>query len=205
MSQSRAQNKGFSLCVFCGSRSGADPALSRFANDLGKSMAETEVRLVYGGGSVGLMGTLSDAVLAGGGAVTGVIPEFLNSREVGHQTADMIVVPDMHTRKKTMFEQSDAFCVLPGGVGTLEEFFEIITWRQLSVHNKPVVLANWNGYWDHLVALAENLNIGGFAYGPADELFTTVRSVTDILPTITQQLRELPPVSGPGHPDLSET
>lgn len=205
MSQSRAPSKGFRLCVFCGSRSGSDPDLPKFATDLGKTMAESDVHLIYGGGAVGLMGALSDAVLGHGGQVTGVIPDFLNDREIGHQSAEMIIVPDMHTRKRTMFEHSDAFCVLPGGVGTLEEFFEMITWRQLSVHNKPVVLANWKGYWDNLVALAQTLNDGGFGYGATEDLFTTVHSVTDILPTIREQLADLAPISGPGHPDLSKT
>jgi predicted Rossmann-fold nucleotide-binding protein len=95
--------------------------------------------------------------------------------------------------------------VLPGGIGTLEEFFEIITWRQLSVHNKPVVLANWNEYWDDLISMTEKMDVGGFSYGPADSLFTVVRSVAEILPTIGRKLADLEPISGPGHPDLSKT
>ena len=168
-------------------------------------MARANVRLVYGGWSTGLMGAVSNSVLSDGGQVIGVIPDFLTTREVSHQTMEMIVVPDMHTRKRTMFEHSDAFCVLPGGIGTLEEFFEIITWLQLSVHNKPIILANWSGYWDNLIAMYEAVKKNGFAYGPMENLFTIVHSVTDIIPVITQQLANLPPISGPGHPDLSET
>ncbi|MBT4741044.1 MAG: TIGR00730 family Rossman fold protein [Rhodospirillaceae bacterium] len=205
MSQTRSRNKGFSLCIFCGSRSGENPDFVRFAEELGKGMAESQVRLIFGGGSVGLMGAISNAVLSNSGQATGVIPGFLDDREISHKSAEMIVVPDMHTRKRTMFEHSDAFCVLPGGVGTLEEFFEIITWRQLSVHNKPVILANWNGYWDSLVAMTENINKGGFSYGPMDGLFTVVRSAAEILPTINQKLTDSEPISGSGHPDLSES
>ena len=205
MSQSHSRDKGFSLCIFCGSRPGEDPDFVRFAEELGKSMAESQVRLVFGGGSIGLMGAISDAVMGNGGHATGVIPDFLDDREIGHQSAKMIVVPDMHTRKRIMFEHSDAFCVLPGGIGTLEEFFEIITWRQLAVHNKPVILANWNGYWDSLVAMTQTVNDGGFSYGPMDGLFTVVRSVAEILPKIGQKLADLEPNSAPKHPNLSKT
>lgn len=205
MSQSPAPNKGFSLCVFCGSRSGVDPDFEILAAELGENMAQSNVKLVYGGGSVGLMGAVSDAVLNHGGQALGVIPKFLNDREIAHQSAEMVVAPDMHTRKRLMFEHSDAFCVLPGGIGTLEEFLEIITWRQLSVHNKPVILANWKGYWDHLVALTKAVNDGGFGYGPTEELFKTVHSVTDILPNIRQKLADSQPVPSIKHPDSSET
>lgn len=182
-----------------------DPDFNIFATELGENMAKSNVQLVYGGGSVGLMGAVSDSILNHGGQALGVIPQFLHDREIGHQSAQMLVVPDMHTRKRMMFEHSDAFCVLPGGIGTLEEFLEIITWRQLSVHRKPVILANWNGYWDSLVALAKNVNDSGFGYGPTEDLFTTVHSVTDILPTLRQKLADLTPISAPEHPGLSET
>lgn len=175
------------------------------ARDLGGRLASEGIGLVYGGGSIGLMGALANSILKAGGAVTGVIPEFLTGREISHQSADMVVVPDMHTRKRTMFERADAFCVLPGGVGTLEEFFEIVTWRQLSVHNKPIILANWNGYWDHLVAMGAHVRTGGFAYGPMEELFTVVKSVSDIVPVVRSELANAAPISGPGHPDLSKT
>lgn len=204
MLQSHTENKALNLCVFCGSRSGTDPDFKRFATNLGEMMASAGVGLVYGGGAIGLMGAVSDAVLAHGGRVLGVIPEFLAEREVGHRQAEMIIVSDMHTRKRTMFEHADAFCILPGGVGTLEEFFEIVTWRQLSVHNKPMLVANWNGYWDHLIGLGKAVEGGGFGYGPMEELFTVVSSVDEILPTLIRELAELPPVCKPEHPDLSE-
>lgn len=205
MTQNHKENKALSLCVFCGSRPGHDPDFIRFSSELGKMMAKSDIGLVYGGGGIGLMGAVSDAVLDHGGRVVGVIPEFLSDREVGHKQAEMIVVPDMHTRKRTMFEHADAFCVLPGGVGTLEEFFEIVTWRQLSVHNKPMLVANWNGYWDHLIGLSKAVENGGFAYGPMDELFTLVPDVADILPTMTREIAAMKPIPGPGHPDLTET
>lgn len=205
MTQFHTENKALNLCVFCGSRSGTDPDFERFAAELGEMMAKAGIGLVYGGGAIGLMGAVSNGVLKHGGRVLGVIPEFLSGREIAHQQAEMIVVPDMHTRKRKMFERSDAFCVLPGGVGTLEEFFEIVTWRQLAVHNKPLLVANWNGYWDHLIGLGKAVESGGFAYGPMNELFSVVSSVGDILPTLSRELAELKPISGPGHPDLSET
>ncbi|MDE0799547.1 MAG: TIGR00730 family Rossman fold protein [Rhodospirillaceae bacterium] len=205
MQQYQEQNKGFSLCVFCGSRSGADPDFEKFAAELGEIMARSNVKLVYGGGSAGLMGAISDAILNHGGQALGVIPKFLKDREIGHQSAEIIVVPDMHSRKRMMFEHSDAFCILPGGIGTLEEFLEIITWRQLSVHNKPVILASWKGYWNNLVALADAVNAGGFGYGPTEDLFTTVHSVTDILPNIREKLVGFQPDPGIKHPDLPET
>src|SRR4051794_20178314 len=130
-----------SLCIFCGSQSGADPAYGAAATALGGALARHDAALVFGGGKVGLMGACADATLAGGGKVIGVIPTFLRDKELAHPGAsEMIVVPDMHTRKRIMFERADAFCILPGGVGTLDETFEIITWRQLHVHNKPIVI-----------------------------------------------------------------
>jgi uncharacterized protein (TIGR00730 family) len=197
--------KPINICVFCGSRAGTDPDFMEMAQDFGHEMAEADIGLVYGGGGIGLMGAISDSILAHGGQALGVIPEFLSAREISHQTADMIVVPDMHTRKRTMFEHADAFCVLPGGVGTLEEFLEIVTWRQLSVHNKPIILANWNGYWDNFVAMADSVRSGGFAYGPMEDLFTVVGDVASIIPTIQAELAVLLPDSSPGHPKLSET
>ena len=211
MSRSRCSSKGieskmsFNLCVFCGSQPGKDPAFKDMAAALGRAMAEAEVRLIFGGGSIGLMGAVSDSVLSSDGQATGVIPEFLSDQEIRHQSAEIIVVSDMHTRKRTMFERSDAFCVLPGGIGTLEEFFEMITWRQLSVHSKPVILANWNDYWGPLIAMTKGVRDGGFAYGPMTELFTVVDEVADILPTLGQELENRAPISGPGHPNLTET
>ena len=137
------------VCVYCGSSTGSDPAFAQAAKALGKALAQNGVRLVYGGGSVGMMGTLARAVLENGGQVTGIIPEFLTGKERPKPlTDDMIVTRDMHERKRKMFEHADAFVALPGGIGTLEELVEQLTWAQIGQHKKPVLLANINGFWE---------------------------------------------------------
>src|SRR3546814_324213 len=147
-----------SLCVYCGSAVGLDPAHRESAARLGQIMAENRIRLVYGGGRIGLMGVVADAVLASGGTAVGVIPEFLETREVGHQGVnDLHVVDSMHSRKNLMFEMSDAFAVLPGGFGTLDEAFEIITWRQLKLHDKPIVMIDVDGYWQPFLRLVDHV------------------------------------------------
>ena len=147
-----------SLCVFCGSSVGSKPAFIGAAIALGKVMAEQQIRLVYGGGRVGLMGALADAVLQAGGEVTGVIPEHLVAREVAHQGLnDLRIVSSMHERKALMAELSDAFVAMPGGLGTLEEFFEVWTWGQLGLHRKPYALLNVNGFYDPLVQFIDQL------------------------------------------------
>ena len=152
-----------SLCVYCGSGLGTNPAYEEAARILGRSMADSDVRLVYGGGSVGLMGTLARAVLDGGGSVTGIIPRFLQSRERPMaELTELIVTEDMHQRKMLMFEKADAFVALPGGVGTLEELVEQMTWAQLGRHEKPVLLANIAGFWDPLVRLLDEMRRVGF-------------------------------------------
>ncbi len=141
-----------SLCVYCGSRMGADPAYARAATRLGQAIADRGMTLVYGGGSVGLMNTTAEAALAAGARVVGVIPELLRSREVMHEgLSEVHVVQTMHQRKKMMADFADGFIALPGGLGTLEELFEIWTWRQLGYHNKPVGLLNVQGYYDGLL------------------------------------------------------
>jgi uncharacterized protein (TIGR00730 family) len=184
------------LCVFCGSNSGTDPVYRAAAATLGKALATHNVTLVFGGGRVGLMGVLADAVLAGGGKIAGVIPGFLKDKELAHPLAtEMIVVPDMHTRKRVMFERSDAFCILPGGVGTLDEMFEIITWRQLHLHNKPIVLLNSAGYWSHMLALFERIITDGFAHRGHDALLTVVDRPEDVIPAVEAELQNpKPPV-----------
>lgn len=177
------------LCVFCGSQVGRDPAYRAEASALGSAMAARGVGLVFGGGRVGLMGACADAVLAGGGRVIGVIPEFLRDKELAHPRAtEMVVVPDMHTRKRLMFERADAFCILPGGIGTLDEFFEIITWRQLHVHNKPVVILNTAGYWDHLKSLMEVIIDRGFAHGGHAALIDVVDTADQVIPAIEAEM-----------------
>jgi hypothetical protein len=141
------------ICVYCGSRSGTRPAYGQAAVRLGAVLAERGIELVYGGGSIGLMGQLADSVLAHGGTAIGVIPQKLDDLEVGHTgLSEKIVVDSMHTRKRKMADLSDAFVALPGGYGTLEELAEVTTWTQLNDHMKPVGLLNVEGYWDPLLA-----------------------------------------------------
>jgi uncharacterized protein (TIGR00730 family) len=151
------------VCVFCGSSPGRDPRYAEQAKALARELVSRGIGVVFGGGSVGLMGVLADAALAGGGAVTGVIPHGLAARELAHRgVADMRVVPTMHARKALMAELADGFVALPGGIGTLEELFEIVTWGQLGIHRKPVGVLNVAGYYDPLVALLEHAVAGGF-------------------------------------------
>ena len=145
------------LCVFCGSSHGANPAYAEAAKTAGNELARRGIGLVYGGGNVGLMGVIADAVLAAGGGVIGVIPEALMAKEVGHRgLPDLRVVKTMHERKALMAELSDGFVALPGGIGTFEEFFEIVTWAQLGLHSKPCALLNVNGFYDPLLRLMDH-------------------------------------------------
>lgn len=151
------------VCVFCGSASGRDPRYRESAMELGRLLAARGLDLVFGGGSVGLMGVVADEVLARGGRVTGVIPEALMSREIGHRRVqDLRVVPDMHARKALMAELADAFVSLPGGYGTLEELFEVATWAQLGIHVKPLGLLNVAGFYDDLVRQLDRAIAEGF-------------------------------------------
>lgn len=151
------------LCVFCGSRAGDDPAFADAARAVGRQLAQRQWRLVYGGGRVGLMGEVADAARQGGAWVTGVIPESLMQREVGHRGLDELhVVPTMHARKQLMAERADAFVALPGGLGTFEELFEVWTWRQLGYHQRPIGLLNVNGYYDPLLQFLRQTVDRGF-------------------------------------------
>ena len=153
-----------SVCVFCGSRFGADPAYKSAAHETGKMIAENGWRLVYGAGDVGLMGEVADAAQSAGGEVFGVIPVHLFDREVGKRDLSTFVITEnMHERKKVMFMNSDAIVVLPGGAGSLDEFFEVLTWRQLGLHEKPIYLLNTIGYWDKLISLSNHIVDQGFA------------------------------------------
>ncbi len=170
-----------SLCVFCGSREGNDPAYRAAAIDLGRQLARRGIRLVYGGGSVGLMGVVADAVLAAGGAVTGVIPDFLTKDEARHRRLDdLVITGSMHDRKRRMFELADAFVILPGGLGTLDETFEIITWKQLRLHDSPIVVLDVGGYWRPLQGLIDAICAGGFAHPSIAGLVTVVPTVDDV-------------------------
>ncbi|MBZ8139782.1 TIGR00730 family Rossman fold protein [Rubrivivax gelatinosus] len=153
----------FTVCVYCGSRHGRNTAYTEAARVLGRSIGERGWQLVYGGGKVGLMGEVADSVLATGGRVVGVIPESLMQREVGHRgLSELHVVPTMHKRKQMMAERADAFVALPGGIGTLEELFEVWTWRQLGYHDQPVGLLNVDGFYDGLLAFMQKTVDEGF-------------------------------------------
>ena len=170
-----------SLCVFCGSKTGCDPAFEAAASRLGELMVERGVKLIFGGGRIGLMGVVADAVLGGGGEAVGVIPEFLKDLEVGNDdVTEQIVTGSMHERKNRMFELSDGFVVLPGGLGTLDEALEIITWKQLRLHSKPVVVVNTLGYWTAFQDLVQRIIDGGFAHPAVAELFTVVDTPDDV-------------------------
>jgi uncharacterized protein (TIGR00730 family) len=157
-----------SICVYCGSQPGRDQSFINAGRILGKSIAENHLRLVYGGGTKGIMGAVASGVLSHGGRVTGFIPEFLMDMEATRhslgQLSELIVTPDMHDRKHKMFERSDAFVTLPGGIGTLEEIVEIMTWAQLGRHRKPIVLVNVNGFWDPLMTLVQHMAEAGFIH-----------------------------------------
>ena len=200
-----------SLCVYCGSSNGADPVYREAAERLGTLMAERGVRLVYGGRRVGLMGVVAHAVMASGGAATGVIPRFIVEHEKNNPSAgelsmglageegkegpaqseaapplpefdltEVIVVDDMHERKRRMFELADGFIALPGGLGTLEETIEVVTWKKLKLHSKPVVVMNIAGYWEPLRALVERAVAGGFAHPASLDLFTLVDTADEV-------------------------
>ena len=177
-----------SLCVFCGSKTGTDPAHAAAARRLGELMAERGETLVYGGGRIGLMGIVADAILEGGGRAIGVIPEFLKDLEVGNDdVSEQIVTNSMHERKTRMFELSDGFVVLPGGLGTLDETLEIVTWKQLQLHSKPVVVLNSGGYWSALADLVQATIDGGFAHPAVEELFTLVDGADDVFEALDAQ------------------
>ncbi len=170
-----------SLCVFCGSKSGINPAYEAESRRLGTLMAERGVSLVYGGGRIGLMGAVADAVADGGGDVVGIIPEFLLHLEIGnHQAGKLIVTDTMHTRKARMFEMSDAAVVLPGGLGTMEETIEVMTWKQLRQHDKPIVLMSVDGYWDSFIGLIDSIIDGGFAHPKIRDLISIVAGADDV-------------------------
>jgi len=159
------------VCVFCGSSPGRDPRHAEAAAALARALAVRRLGLVYGGGSVGLMGVLADHALADGASVTGVIPQALAARELAHhRVADMRVVPTMHARKALMAELADGFVALPGGIGTFEELFEVVTWAQLGIHRKPVGVLNVAGYYDPLVALLQHAAAEGFIWAGGREL-----------------------------------
>lgn len=177
-----------SVCVYCGSSGTVDERYKRAAHTLGASLGAAGLDLVYGGGRVGLMGIVADAALAAGGAVIGIIPEHIQALEVDHTgLTELHVVDSMHTRKAMMVARSDAFVVLPGGLGTLDEAFEIITWRQLRLHDKPIVIVNEHGYWTPLLELLRHVRETGFGRGGIDRLYTVVDGVEAVLPALGRE------------------
>jgi uncharacterized protein (TIGR00730 family) len=173
------------ICVYCGSNVGTNPAYAAAACQLGQSMANERIGLVYGGGGLGLMGELARAVLAHGGRVTGIIPAFLSVKErMLRDVTELVVVDDMHQRKKLMFDKSDAFVALPGGIGTLEELVEQLTWAQLGRHTKPIVLVNIDAFWDPFLALLRHMHEVGFIRADMDVRFITVDRAEAVLPAI---------------------
>ena len=179
------------ICVYCGSSPGADPAFVEAARGFGKILAKSGIRLVYGGGSIGLMGALASSVIENGGAATGIIPEFLTAKERPRRLAqEQIVTRDMHERKSTMFDRADAFVALPGGIGTLEELVEQMTWAQLGRHKKPILIANINGFWDPLLALLVHMRELGLVPPAARGVeLLVVDRVEDILPKLQAAAR----------------
>ena len=175
------------VCVYCGSSAGDDPRFAATARAFGAALARAGIGVVFGGGRVGLMGALADAALAAGGEVIGVIPRFLEEREVAHSGVDLRVVESMHERKQLMSELSDAFVALPGGFGTFEEFFEIVTWVQLALIDAPCILANVDGFYDPFLALVDGAAAQGFIT-PRNR--TIVESYDNLDDVVNRLLRE---------------
>jgi uncharacterized protein (TIGR00730 family) len=170
------------LCVYCGSSTGTDPRYPAAARELGAGLAAAGIGLIYGGGRNGLMGLVADAVLAGGGTVTGVIPAHLQNRELAHLgLTELLVVDSMHERKRVMAERADAFAALPGGVGTIDETVEILSWRQLSLHDKPILIVDIAGYWSPLAVLFDHVVASGFAAPIVPRLVRFVPDVAALL------------------------
>ena len=184
------------ICVYCGSGPGTDPAFVEAARAFGKILAKNGIGLVFGGGAVGIMGELAQAVLRHGGEVTGIIPDFLVAREHAMKdTQGLIVTRDMHERKRKMFEMADAFVALPGGVGTLEEIVEQMTWAQLGRHKKPILLANIQGFWQPLCALLDHMKALEFIRGDLNFDLLVADRVEDILPML-QKAADAAPEAG---------
>ncbi|PCH99308.1 MAG: TIGR00730 family Rossman fold protein [Alphaproteobacteria bacterium] len=176
-----------SLCVYCGSSGNVDDSFRNAASTMGKTMADAGVQLVYGGGHVGLMGLIADAVMDNGGEAIGIIPEHISSKEVQHKgLTELHVVDTMHTRKQMMVDKSDAFLILPGGIGTLDELCEIMTWRQLGIHDKPIIIANINGYWTPFLDMINHIIKAGFMRDGDEKLMIVVESLDEVMPALKE-------------------
>jgi uncharacterized protein (TIGR00730 family) len=177
-----------SLCVYCGSSNKVPAKYLETAFALGRLMGQAGLELVYGGGRVGLMGRVADGVLVEGGRVTGIIPRHLHDREVAHdKVSELIIVDSMHERKQLMAERADAFAILPGGYGTLDEMFEIVTWRQLGLHDKPIILIDLDGYWQPLEAMIDRMVAEGFSTQENRHLYRRVDRIGDVLPALAHE------------------
>lgn len=177
-----------SVCVYCGSSSKVDQQYKDVAHEVGTMLAGNDLVTVYGGGRVGLMGIVADAALSAGGDVIGIIPEHILVKEVQHtKLTELLVVDSMHTRKRLMVNRSDAFVILPGGLGTLDETFEILTWKQLKLHDKPVILVNIDGYWQPLLDMMDNIIHEGFAHPDHRNLYTVVDSIDMLIPALEME------------------
>ena len=176
------------LCVYCGSSGAVDRQYRDAASDLGARLAAAGIGLVFGGGRVGLMGLLADAALAGGGEVIGIIPSRLRDAELAHPgVTELVVVESMHERKRAMAEKADAFAVLPGGIGTLDEMFEILSWKQLGLHDKPILLADVGGYWAPLRRLLDHIVVTGFAREQTRGLLKVVPNVAGLMAALSKE------------------
>lgn len=174
-----------SICVFCGAQNNVPKHFLEMGAEFGKSLAANNINMIYGGGDCGIMGAAANAALAGGGKVTGVFPLSLKSIENEHQSlTEIIIVESMHERKKRMFDLTDAFVILPGGFGTMDEMFEIITWKQLLFHEKPVIIVNDKGYWSALIELMDNIIDTGFAKPETKLLYQVVDTAEEVLPLL---------------------
>ena len=187
-----------SVCVYCGSGAGTDPAFAEAARTLGRSLGEAGIGLVYGGGNVGLMGIVARAALDAGGHVTGIIPDFLKARErMLDDVQETIVVADMHTRKRLMFDRADAFVALPGGIGTLEELVEQMTWAQLGRHRKPILLVSVDGFWAPLTALLEHMRAMGFIRPGLDAEYLVTERAEEAVERLRAAMASRPAEAGP--------
>jgi uncharacterized protein (TIGR00730 family) len=190
------------VCVYCGSGPGNDPEFMAAARRVGELMATDGVGLVYGGGSKGLMGEVANAVLRHGGHVTGVIPEFLKSKEgIQVDAQEIIITPNMHVRKQTMFDKADAFVAMPGGIGTLEELIEQLTWAQLGRHKKPILILNINGFWDPLCVLIDHMRRLAFIHNESGVRMLVAERPEDVMPLLRSAAAPVTEADKQGHTD----
>jgi uncharacterized protein (TIGR00730 family) len=193
MNPAKTNSKIAKICVYCGSGAGTDPAFVEAATAFGTAMAKAGIGLVYGGGDMGMMGAVAEAVRSHGGSVTGIIPQFLlNKERAGFNGDGLIVTTDMHERKRKMFDMADAFVALPGGVGTLEELVEQLTWAQLGRHKKPILIANIKGFWQPLCALLDHMKSLDFIRTGMDFELLVADRVDEILPRLQEAANAMP-------------